>query len=894
MPKYDIEYTSSAHTGSFVVAEHFGANALHSINTTDASQGYAPSEGFADAITSQSIYNLRYPGGHVENTIDVTVMPNGQIRPEVKAFLDWCVDNSTPEYAYQVTFTLPTKSNVPPKQMEAFVHALLEEYGDIVTALEIGNEYSIGTEVKNPDRSTHPEHIDGSNFIAAMNELEYSLAANSVINAVQNAIDKLSANSPNGNGPDPSILLQMAETNGSASTYNGGAQSGNYDAANEAILSLLNDRALNAIDGAVVHYYYNVDREEGATFESADDWREVRRIDQRYENFQEHLGRNVELSITEWNVVAGNITQHGAASASIILEMFEFMVRMDVTDAFIWPLQHRTPNNIFGNRSAESLENSMSGAAFTWMSEALKPEESGTGNVSSFESMTSQWQGNPDGIVEINHYSSTYQDVLFVALRSDDTSVVDLDLGDLVADSSLVSVEQLTIDPSSSDGLSDLADENGQNRIGRRSITAEELGLLQTLAFFDASNPNHIRVLDDGKLLTYIPPFETILATTNNPTSISDYYFTSETDVNPLITTLLSSESSDGNISLDLLPYDVVRIVIDQVNKIQGNDSSNTLKGGIGRDSLIGRGGNDHLIGGEADDTLKGGWGNDTLSAGTGNDSLVSGFGNDILNGGSGNDTLVSTGGSDLLYGASGDDTIFLETQDKFGSDYFALNASTSGHAYQDWTISVSGYNRYHSVVIGGNGIDTIQLGAGNDAFFLDDIFRDTHSSLAGTPQASFSGVEIIRAGDGHDILDMSSSTFVISGGVQLFGESGNDTIWGSDRNDSLFGGTGNDVLDGSQGADQMTGGSGADTFHFTDHGNETNHITDFSVSEGDSIVLHLPWNSNHANYSFHANGSVLQVLDASGDVTLSVDVGSQAGVLANQNLETADWFEFI
>ncbi|PYG26362.1 calcium-binding protein [Pelagimonas varians] len=894
MPKFEIEYSSSEHTGSFVVDGQFGANALHSINTTDASGGYSPTEGFQDAVKSQSIYNLRYPGGHVENTIDVTVMPNGQLRPEVRAFLDWCVENSTSEAAYQVTFTLPTKSDVPPARMEAFVYELLKEYGDIVTALEIGNEYSIGTEVKNPDRSTHPEHIEDSNFIAAMNEIEYSLAANSVINAAQNAIDRLGNQSSNGNGPDPDILLQMAETNGSASTYNGGEQSGNFDAANEAILSLLNDRALGAIDGAVVHYYYNVDREEGATFEAAEDWREIRRIDQRYDNFQEHLGRNVELSVTEWNVVAGNITQHGAASASIIIEMFEYMVRMDVNDAFVWPLQHRTPNNIFGNRSVDSLETSMSGAAFTWMADALKPSESVTGLVSSYESMETDWLGTSSGNIEINHYSSNYQDVLFVALRSDQRSTIDLNLGDLIDQNSLLTIEQLTIDPNSSDGLSDLADDNGQNRIGRRTITAEELRLLQTLAFFDDTNVNHVRILGDGKILTYIPPYETILPMSENPTSLSDYYFSSETDVSPLIISLLSSESSDGKVSLDLMPYDVVRVVIDQVNQIQGDNNANVLRGGIGRDSLIGRSGNDSLIGGEGDDTLKGGWGDDTAVAGAGNDSLVSGFGDDILNGGAGNDTLVSNGGADLLIGGSGNDVIILESDDQFDADFYALHVQTEGSAYTDWAISVEGFNRYHSVVLGGIGTDTIQLGTGNDAFFLDDIYSESHSSLNGATQAAFSEIEIIRAGSGNDIIDLSSSVFEISNGVELHGQNGNDTLWGSNGNDRLFGGSGNDVLDGGLGADQMTGGDGADTFHFVGAGNGTSRITDFSVAEGDGIVLHLPTSTNHSNFSFHANGTVLQVLDAVGNIALSVDIGSQAGTLASQNLTDADWFDFV
>lgn len=893
MPSYNVQYLTSQSTGSFVVDDQFGANVLHGVNTEHVDT-YSLTAGFEDSLINQGITNLRFPGGHVENTLDVTFMPDGQLRSEVREFLEWCVDNSTNEMKYEVTFVLPTKSHIPASQIEDFTYALLREFGDTVTALEIGNEYSIGTEVDTPDRSTHPEYIDGSDFIPAMNEVEYGLSANIVINAVQDAIDRLEIENSGSGAYDPDILLQMAETNGSASNYHRGVNAGNFDLANETILSVIDDRAQAAIDGAVVHYYYNVDRENGMTFDDAVDWREIRRIDSRFENFQEHLGREVGLYITEWNVVAGNTTQHGAASASILLEMFEFMVRLDVSDAHIWPLQHRAVNNIFGNRSSEEIESGMGGAAFSMMSESLRPMVSSTGHVNSFESMLSEWDGRGnDGEVEVNHFSSTYQDVLFVSLRSDSPSTIDIDLGNLTDNDSIISIERLTIDSESSDGLSDLADEDGQNRLGRRTIDQLELTQLQTLAFFDSDNVNHLKVTEDGRLTTYIPPFDTIIPLTPSPRDIDDYYFTSEVDVDPLRIVIDPPTSPTESVSLDVMPYDVVRINIDNINHISGDGTNELLTGGIGRDSLLGRNGNDTLIAGEGDDTLKGGWGDDFLNGNLGHDHLVSGAGSDEMHGGDGNDVLVLTGGSDLAFGENGNDLIELTSSDQFGAGLNATHVMTDRYGYESWTVSLEGYTRYSTVVVGGNGTDQIQLGSDNDAFFLDNTFSDQHASLGTGSVARVVGVEVIRAGAGDDIIDLTSNQFEMDSGVDIHGQNGDDTLWGSNGNDHLYGGNGDDMLDGCLGQDILTGGAGADSFHFTEPENFTHQITDFSTSEGDVIVLHLPHSSHQSGLSFDAQGTVLRLVDDEGGIALSVDVGSQASSLAAQSVSNADWFEF-
>lgn len=886
MPEYSLAFQGAETTGEQIESSHFGANALHSVNFYHNGRNYEPEAGFASSVETYSINHIRYPGGHVESTIDVTNMPNGNLRPEVREFLEWCDANSTLDQRYEVTFVLPTKMNIPGQQIEDFVYALLSEYGHLIKALEIGNEYSIGPRVDNPDRSTHPEYIEGSNFIAAMNEFEYGRSADNVINSTQDAIDRLRQELGD-SAPDPLILLQMAETNGAASAYKGGADAGNYSLANEAILESMSSRARDAVDGAVVHYYYNVSREEGQTFGDVDDWRETRRIQERYDDFVEQLGRDVDLFVTEWNVVASNYTQHGAASASVLLEMFEFMVRMDVDDAHIWPLQHRTTNNIFGNRESTDLEYSMSGAVFSMMVENLHPRLSATGNADIFESQISSWLNSTDE-VEINHYASSYRDVVYVSLRSDLSSEITLDLGDLMSETSIASLERLTIDRESSDGLSDFANESGQNRISRREISQDELDQLETLAFFDATNANHVHI-SNGRILTYLPPIETILPLVDEPSSINDYYFTSEVDVEPLIETLAPPSDVGPSLNFTLMPYDVVQIVIDQVLRDEGSDAADRIIGGIGRDFQLGREGNDTLRGGEDHDTLKGGWGDDWLRGDQGDDELVDGEGNDLMEGGLGNDSAHSSGGADRLLMGDGDDAIYLQSSEVFGSGLRALHVPSVD--FQAWYVNVAGMNRYEVVSAGGTGQDRIMLGGGNDALFLDDVFSDFHASLDNAPSARIDSIELIRAGAGNDLLDMTSDRYQANTpGMTLRGEDGHDTIWGTPGEDTIIGGAGDDHLEGGGGQDILTGGSGADSFHFVAQADRMQIITDFDADQGDRIVLHQ---GERASHSFTSQGSTLYVWDQHNNLVLSLDVGTQAAELAEQGV-TAEWLEYF
>ncbi len=728
MPTYQVTYQSSQTASGAVEDALFGANALYDVNINEDSD-FEPDDGFEAAIDELGITYLRYPGGHAESTIDITALSNGALRSEVTSFLDWAAAKRVDGDPLQIVLTLPTKTDISSAQIEKFVQLVLTEYGGLISGFEIGNEYSIGPVDDDADRSVHPE-FSGEDTIAAMNETDYGIVANTVINAVQDGIDAFASKTGN-TSLDPDIMLQLSATSGAASDYKGTGIKATQ--ANSDILSQLDASALAAIDTVVGHYYYNDSHSDDESFDNG--YQEIRSLDTIYSAFEDLFDGDVEFSITEWGVYSQNYTQLGAASASTMLEMFENMLEMGVDSAYIWPLQHRTTNSIAGNRNADDVYLTMAGGMFNMLEETLEKQESVTGSDSAFYLQSSTWTNAADAI-DITHFASDYQQVLYVSLRDLTQSDVTLSLAGLMTNAQDVSVRQLSIDQSSSDGLSDFAG-NGDGRLGRRSITSAELAQLQTLAFFDASNSNHVKY-SGSDILTYLPPFETIIPLVNNPKSIDDYYFATEVDVAPEITELSNSLLTTNKISLDMMPYDVVEIVITHTAIQNGDASNNTLKGGAGQDKLFGLAGADRLLAGEEDDLLDGGAGADTLVAGSGNDTIRGGNGADEINGGNGYD--------------------------------FVTYANVDGRVLIDLEEDVSG-TKFVSFFDHGH--------AGGDSYVNVETFRGSENA------------DNMRGNDADNKL------WGGGGNDRIYGRAGDDTLGGNDGQDSLYGNLGADILSG-------------------------------------------------------------------------------------------------
>ncbi|MDA9208669.1 putative Ig domain-containing protein [bacterium] len=206
-------------------------------------------------------------------------------------------------------------------------------------------------------------------------------------------------------------------------------------------------------------------------------------------------------------------------------------------------------------------------------------------------------------------------------------------------------------------------------------------------------------------------------------------------------------------------------------------------------------------------------------------------------------DTIKLSNQNTALYTGSGNDTIILDGNGTFGSGLAALNISSLLQTGTEERINLNGKTRFEDVVDGGADVDTVELTDASDALFLHDSFSGFHSSLtlsndyagkSGT--ARIENIETINAGEGDDVVDLTSPDYSLSGqNITVEGGEGNDTLWGSDANETLKGGNGDDELFGGVGVNELIGGSGADEFQFTKtSANDT--IADFSISDGDTL----------------------------------------------------------
>jgi Ca2+-binding RTX toxin-like protein len=263
------------------------------------------------------------------------------------------------------------------------------------------------------------------------------------------------------------------------------------------------------------------------------------------------------------------------------------------------------------------------------------------------------------------------------------------------------------------------------------------------------------------------------------------------------------------------------------------------------------------LVGTAGNDTLYGDYHANSLTGGQGNDRLDGGGGADTMTGGLGDDTYVVDASSDAIVENSGEGTDTVETTlatYTLGANLENLTAISSGGNSQT---SLRG-NALDNVVVGGNGVDVIDLrdggndsasgGAGNDGFLFGAALSagDATDGGAGTNdqvilQGDYSALRILPSGllVNSEVLSLLSGTDTLFGGTgtasysynlktvdnnvaadaRLFvdftnlvaGE--NVTFDGSAETNGAF------TIGGGKGEDHLTGGSGADLFLFRDQG---------------------------------------------------------------------------
>jgi serralysin len=163
-----------------------------------------------------------------------------------------------------------------------------------------------------------------------------------------------------------------------------------------------------------------------------------------------------------------------------------------------------------------------------------------------------------------------------------------------------------------------------------------------------------------------------------------------------------------------------------------GNVGNNIISGySIGNNTIYGLGGNDILYGGEGNDYLSGGEGDDYLDGGNSNDVLDGSgdsVGIDTFSGGSGDDTYGIYNSATVVIenAGEGNDTVWSAVNYILAANieniYLVGNINGTGNAGSN---TIYGYGVGDNIIDGGDGIDNLFGGAGNDTFILSKNSAD-------------------------------------------------------------------------------------------------------------------------------------------------------------------------
>ncbi|MQY49095.1 calcium-binding protein [Rhizobiales bacterium RZME27] len=261
-------------------------------------------------------------------------------------------------------------------------------------------------------------------------------------------------------------------------------------------------------------------------------------------------------------------------------------------------------------------------------------------------------------------------------------------------------------------------------------------------------------------------------------------------------------------------------------DQLRGSEVANVLNGGDGNDNLQGLGGADTLIGGAGTDVA-------SYSLSTAGVTVVladSGFG--MGTGGDAEGDLLST--IENLIGSAFNDVLIGNS---------AQNRLEGGAGNDTFRTGIGGSyaNNIQEVVLGGDGIDTIDYSASNAGVYAR-LFSGT------------SGLSLSQGGhaDGDILAQMENA----------IGSNFNDRLEGTELANTLSGGNGDDVLIGFAGADTLIGGAGTD-------------MADYSASNaGVSVQLHATGTTQAAGG--HADGDLLNGIESiTGSAFNDVLIGS-------------------
>ena len=263
-------------------------------------------------------------------------------------------------------------------------------------------------------------------------------------------------------------------------------------------------------------------------------------------------------------------------------------------------------------------------------------------------------------------------------------------------------------------------------------------------------------------------------------------------------------------------------------NILRGDDSDDTLDGGLGKGS----------------DVLYGGDGDDTYIVNVSADRVI-----ERANQGTSDTVLTKLAAYTL--GAYVENLTFTGGTIGHTGNGNSLNNTLTGDLLIDTLSGGNGNDRLDGGSADGAAIDVLIGGRGDDVYVMNSSTADT------VVEKAKQGIDTVEVGAllhtytlGVNVENLKSTSAVL-GDVNVFtgnsadnvmlGGAANDTLLGLGGKDTLSGGLGSDTLDGGVGDDTLHGGLDADTFVFgAGYGKDV--VLDFSGSitgGGDHINIH-------------------------------------------------------
>ena len=223
--------------------------------------------------------------------------------------------------------------------------------------------------------------------------------------------------------------------------------------------------------------------------------------------------------------------------------------------------------------------------------------------------------------------------------------------------------------------------------------------------------------------------------------------------------------------------------------------------------------------------------------------------------------------------GDGNDDLFFARPVGTWEKIYYAQHVGS----VNDWSgtneiVLPAGKGKIQNLFFGSSDPNILFLtdSENGDALFLDDVYTDLPEGIE-EHVARLYRIQEIQAGEGDDIIDMTSQRFeYIGDGMTIRGGDGNDVIWANKGDNYLFGDAGNDRIVGASGNDVIAGGSGSDTMH----GGGGNDFFTFCDNWGADKVEQLAggmvtlWFAS--GDESHWNAGTLTYTDGSDSVTVS------------------------